>query len=241
VDQRRLAQQLLNPDPREWTRAAARAQGIEAANTTPELRALLISALEREAKLHLQRAKAGRRGETLEPLSYDPEALFTLIRAVVALRDPEAIPALTPALGTGFTVIRALAAFGEQAAGTVVALVVAPDTPPEWVHDGLITLRFMVDQAATHPLSGGVVEGIRQAAEQHLTVAGHLASTGVTLRWAIDLAVVLGDPSLRRIVEELASDQNEVIARGVTDPALIEQTQKRAADRLAGIPPMPRP
>jgi len=51
--------------------------------------------------------------------------------------------------------------------------------------------------------------------------------------------VVLNDAGLRGIVEALASDPNEVIARGVTDPGDIARTQKWAADRLAGVPPLP--
>ena len=66
------------------------------------------------------------------------------------------------------------------------------------------------------------------------------ASTGVTLRWAIDLAMVLDDPDLTLIVSLLAYDSEAVTARGVTDPDVVRQTQQRAIDRLAGIPAMPR-
>jgi hypothetical protein len=61
------------------------------------------------------------------------------------------------------------------------------------------------------------------------------------LWYAIDLAAATGDKELRRTVEDLANHSSEVAARGVTEPRLIEQTQKRAAERLAGTAASPRP
>ena len=52
---------------------------------------------------------------------------------------------------------------------------------------------------------------------------------------------VLVDPELTRLLELLASDPNEVMARGVESPASIERIRQRAADGLAGTPPIPRP
>ncbi|MGH7468267.1 MAG: hypothetical protein ACRENP_09800 [Longimicrobiales bacterium] len=48
------------------------------------------------------------------------------------------------------------------------------------------------------------------------------------------------NPQLLRIVQSLATDRNEVIARGVTESDLIAKTQKIAADGLAGVLPLPR-
>jgi hypothetical protein len=134
-------------------------------------------------------------------------------------------------------VIRALADFGEQAAASVLQVVTSPDGWHDDVDGGLVALRFMVERRGEHPLTARTIAQIRRAADQRLTGKQYFT----TLWSAIDLAVVLGDPGLRRIVELLASDRNEVFARGVENQDLLELTQQRAADRLAGIPPVPRP
>jgi hypothetical protein len=95
----------------------------------------------------------------------------------------------------------------------------------------------MVEGARLRPLSAGARERIAQAAKQWL-VAGKQSI--VTLGAAIDLAAVLGDPDLRRILESLASDPNAVASRGIVAGS-IEWIRKRATDRLAGVPPVPRP
>jgi len=139
-------------------------------------------------------------------------------QTVAELNDPESIPALADSLGTGFVLHRTLAAFGEAAAPAVVAVVTSPESTYDAVNEGLIALRFMVEDMATHPLSRATLESIRLAAEQHLISPGRPAGTGTTLRWAIDLAVALNDRKLRGIVALLASNPNEVMARGITDP-----------------------
>jgi hypothetical protein len=57
---------------------------------------------------------------------------------------------------------------------------------------------------------------------------------------AVDLAIALKDPALRRIVKSLATDRNAVVARGIEDSETIEETQRLAAQRLAGVPPQRR-
>lgn len=106
------------------------------------------------------------------------------------------------------------------------------------VNQGLIALRFMVEGAGESPLSRESLEATRRAAE--LRLMERRPGIGSTLRRAIDLAIALDDPDLRRVVESLASDRAEVIRRGVTESYVIELTQTRAADRLAGRPPLPR-
>ena len=133
--------------------------------------------------------------------------------------------------------IQALAAFGEQAAPAVLGVVTSTESHYDEVNHGLITLRFMVEQTGARSLSANTVDQIRRAAQQRLTGRQYFP----TLWNAMDLAVALNDPNLRRIVQSLASNRNEVVIRGVTDPELIEKTQKRAADRLAGVPALPRP
>jgi hypothetical protein len=128
--------------------------------------------------------------------------------------------------------------FGEEAAPALLAAVRSPETIHYVVDDALIALRFLVEGAGPSPLSAGTLDEVRHVVKQRLTE--RQSGIGTTLRWAIDLAVVLDDPDLRRIVQSIASDRNELIARGLTEPDLIEATQKRAAARLAGVLPKPR-
>jgi hypothetical protein len=239
VDQVALAEQLLSGDIVEQSRALETVQTLGGQNASPAVREALIKALDREANRQARRYLATRRGELVEP-DPNPEYVLQLSRIVADLRDPTAIGALANALGTGMTVVRALVEFGEIAAPPIVAVVASPASMHYAVDDGLIALRMMVEARGIRPISRGTLDLIRRVAEQRLTSPGHLASTGVTLRWAIDLAVVLKDDRLTAIVRSLASNPNEIIARGVEDPDLIELTRRRAAERLAGIPPQPR-
>lgn len=241
VDQRAIAKGLLAADGADRVRALARAEAIRPADMGPELRSALIEALEREGELLARREAARQRGEAVPPLErlQDPEFILALARLVIELRDPRAIPALAGALGTGGRVTQAVVDFGEQAVPAVVAVVMSPESSPYAISDGLIALRCMVEGAGVSPLSARTLEAVRRAVEFRLTSLGRLASTGGTLRWAVDLAVALDSPGLRRIVESLSVDPNEVIARGVTDPDLIARTQRHATERLAGVPARP--
>ena len=101
----------------------------------------------------------------------------------------------------------------------------------------LVALRYMLEGSETRPLSAATIEELQDVAAVWLSRGQR--SYG-TLLAAIDLAILLGEPDLRSVVESLASDASEVIARGVDRPQSIEQIQRRATDRLAGEPPLPR-
>ena len=239
VDQSSVARQLIEADNASQRREALqRARGVSPQKLSRELRAALIDTLDREGKSLVDGYRKRSRGEFVE-YREDPEFITEVARAVAETQDPLAIPALAGVLGTGFIVIRALAAFGEKAVPTVVDVVTSQDSIHYAVDDGLIALRFMVENTASRPLSPAALAGIRRAADQHLRNGKGLNIT--TLWWAIDLAVALNDRGLRRSVEQLATDWNAVEATGITDIADVQQTQKRAADRLAGVPPLPRP
>lgn len=235
VDQHALAEHILRGDITERSRALEVARGLGPQDIGPELRAALTATLEREVEVRVQRYWADRRGEALKPLE-DPEFIFPLSRIVGELRDPRTIPALAGALGIGSPVTRALVAFGEQAVPAVLAVVTSPRSTHYQVDEGLIVLRFLVEGAGPQPLSAGTLEEIRRVAEQHLTGKQYFT----TLWWAIDLAVALDDPDLRQIVRSLASDREQVVDRGIEDPELIDETQRLAAEALAGVPPKPR-
>jgi len=231
-NQREIADQLLGSDLRQRNEALKAVLSIGPAKVGPELRSALITLLERQNRIVLE---AQRRQVTLDTLE-DPEFISGLSRVVAELKDPKAIPALAGALGM-FTAIRPLADFGEQAAPAVLEVVTSAHSHYSAVNDGLITLRFMVERMKSHRLSAGILDQIRRAAEQRLSGKQYFT----TLWYAIDLAVVLNDAKLRGIVKSLASNRNEVMARGIEDAKLIDLTQKRAADRIAGVPANPRP
>lgn len=241
-DQRELARTIVDSYSSVSDRIIAlqHVGAIAPRDVGEEVRAALITALEREGQRLRQRANAISRGQTPELLD-DPEYIFEFIRAVIPLQDPRAIPGLTGTLGTGLLSVRALVAFGDLAVSATVAVVVSSESSTASVDQGLVTLRMMVEsQSADRRLSAISLAEIRRVAEYRLKTQGRAASNGVTLRRAIDLAAVLNDPALRKVIQAIASDPSECISRGVIEQRLIEKTQEQAADRLAGVPALPR-
>lgn len=237
ADQRALAEQLLGEDARQTWSALVAVERLGPDSTGPELREALVAALHREANLHAERYWHDARGEPWVQYERGAEYLAHLTRAVIALRDPRAIDALAAAVGTGSTATPwALADFGDGAAPAVLDIVTSPGSAEHQVNGALMTLRVMAEEREIRPLSAATMERIRCVALRYVTGPQYFT----TLWRAIDLAGVLDDPYLRGVLQDIASDPEEVIARGETDPDLIEKTQKRAADRLAGIPPLPR-
>ena len=183
----------------------------------------------------LQNVTVAGKEDLLRHLS---EIEATCLGSTLDLKEPRAIPELVKTLGLGFSIVpRQLAEFGEEAAPAVLAAVTSAESDREVVYTGLMALRFMVEGAGPRPLSAGTRERIIRAAEQWLAAR---QQSILTLGAAIDLAAVLADPNLRRILESLAADPNAVASRGI-DARSIEWIRKRAADRLAGVPPLPRP
>ena len=233
VDQRELARQLLGRHVIERSEALEAVIEMGVGNAGPELRAALITLLE---NLNRVLVETRSRGQYLASVEH-PEFIARVGCTVAELQDQRAIPALSQPTGCFLPAIRALAAFGERAVAELVRVVTSPTSHYREVDYALLPLRFIVEASERHPLSDHALDRIRDAAEQRLT-----GEQDFTVLWrAIDLAVVLEDAELRQIVERLAADRNEVIGRGISSPDLIEGTQKRAADRLAGLPPLPRP
>ena len=234
ADQHVIAQQLLGQDLRERNSAFGAVLMIGPARIGQELRSALITLLEKENRIVVE---ARRRGVTVDTLE-NPEFIAHVASFVAELKDPQTIPVLAGALESGSPApMQTLAAFGELAAPAILSVVMSPQSSHYEVEGGLTALRLMVEGAGPRPLTSGAIDQIRRAAKRRLTGPQYFT----TLWYGIDLAVVLKDDNLRRIVASLASSRTEVIARGVTDLRLIEQTQKRAADRLAGVPALPRP
>lgn len=224
-----IARQLLQGDGRERGKALVTSRSIGSRRIGPELRAALITGLEREGRLHAQR----RRGE-IGPLE-NPELIAGLANLVLEFRDASSIPALAGSLGTAPPAIFALADFGESAAEPVMDVLRSTQDPSVEM-DALIGLRLMVEGRSARPLSAKTLLEMKALAGQRLA-----ETQMVTTLWrAIDLAIALDDPDLRRTVESFAADSKAAVARGITDPELIEDTRRLAADRLRGILPLPR-
>lgn len=233
VDQSALARQLLAGNVRERDDALETARALAPQQIGSELRAALIQVLERGNHVRELQYEAGRRGETLAAAD-DAEFVVHVSWVVAALGDPRAIPALIGALGTGALPTRALVNFGEQAAPALLAAVRTPTTMHYIVDEALIALRFLVEGKGPQPLVAGTLSDIRLAAKLRLTGKQYFT----TLWHAIDLAIALKDPELRQIVQSLASDREEVLARGIKESE-VPETQRRAAQRLAGVPAEP--
>jgi hypothetical protein len=233
ADQQLIAKQLLSEDKKQRDAALSRALALRAEMTGPVLRGALITLLE---QLNTVRAEAWSDNMSAGDVE-NPETVSAVHRAVARLNDSKAIPALADAMGM-FTTVRVLTAFGEQAAPDVLRVVMSPDSTSYAVEDGLRVLRWMIESQGQSPLSAGTLAQIREAADHRLNDGVRVFTT---LWYAIDLAMALNEPELRRHVQMLATVPSAVIARGVLDPELIKKTQQRATDRLAGLPAPSRP
>ncbi len=236
VDQKLLERQLLGANLDERSLALGTLLTMGPQKAEPSVRAALITALERANGVV---AETRKRGITLDIVER-PEDVALLSRLVAELRDPRAIPALSRATYGGLPVARALASFGDPAVRPLVAVVSAVSVTDGHYYEvdhGLTALRFMVEQRNARPLSNESMRQIREAVEQLLRGEPYFT----TLWHSIDLAIATEDPKLRGIVELMATFSSEVVARGLTDLRLIERTQQRAAERLAGVPALPSP
>jgi hypothetical protein len=234
VDQALVAQRLASGTPEQQSEAAALVQRLRTEVIRPELRSALINALTRANSAAAERDRAARRGEALTPL-YDGEYRSKLLRSIVKLKAPAAIPALAGALGTGGLAFNALADFGDVAAAAVLAAAKSQQSSTAMVHDALIALRFMVESGGK-PLSVMNRNAVYQVAMTRLDDK----QQDVTLLWqAIDLASAFPDATIRGKVRTLADDAAALTGRNI-DASLHAQTRKRAADRAAGVPALPR-
>jgi hypothetical protein len=232
ASQRIIANELLSGDPGLRSGALAKFAAIPPAEVGPELAEALISLLEQQNALARSAELSGRPLASLIP----PEEAASVQRAVASLRRPETIDALAGALGM-FTVVRQLASFGESSAPAVIDVVVSPTSSTEAVNDGLRVLRLMVERQQTDPLSARTLQRIREVVGERLNGQQYFT----VLAFAAQLAVVLGDEELNRMVERLATSEAEVKARGVTDPMAVSFVRDHARRAAAGEPSFPRP
>lgn len=152
LDTRAAAEHLHSHDAAERRRALESIRAVDRDRLDRDVRRALFEALQREGEESAQRARAEKRCEN-PSFPDDPELAVSLAPFVVELRDPESIPALVSAVGLGATsVLHALAAFGAPAAVAVARLVQRPDTRVSTVNQGLLTLRFIVEDGGWRTL-----------------------------------------------------------------------------------------
>ena len=234
----------LDVESADWetsARGIAEALRIPAAERGPALRWALIRALEAQGML-----------EGPRPPDYESGAGYvgSLLRTVLAMRDPASIPALMHSPMFGSRVATALADFGPQALPVALEAATGPESHPRLISNALMTLRIMVEEwGGPEALTPEHRTTLAEVAGSYLTTEGVRADVvsssgwriGAIVRYAMGLAVVLGDPELRRRLEEIAADASVAEALGVTYDTSAAETQTAAARLLAGDPPLPRP
>ena len=176
---------------------------------TPELSAALISALDREARLHMD----GCTGTGFEG-SRDLELSLDLMHYVISLRDPASIPALVQLICSGGSVQQALLEFGPAIIPAVVEWAQSPDAA--W-DDIIASLRALAAAEArwgkTMPAEARA--NIKEVARLHLgppqeRVVNPLEREFV-LEQAITLASMLRDPDLLASLENIAENGHEAL------------------------------
>ena len=161
----------------------------------------------------IEAAWAELRGETDRPEG--SEAIFDYLHAVQRLLDPRAIPFMIEALGTGTGTPNALADLGAAVFPAVLAAVRDPEGFPLDIRGGMMALRFMVEDGS---LSGRQLEQVREVARERLSGTQDF----VIVQTAVRLALALGDPELRRIVERIAHDRE--VAEALISPYRFDGT-----------------
>ena len=193
---------------------------------SPQLRAELVSALERAAAKEAERLQRG--GFATEA---EGEVRLELVAAVGRLGDPSTIPLLADVLADFSRDY--LADFGELALDDVLRVVQDPDSPDGAIREGLTALRFMVEDGSLRAAS---LDRVRTATRGHLERPRNFAVLGR----AAQLGFVLGDSEFVALVESFAEDPEAIIALGITTARSIEHVQKRYMRALLdGKPPKP--
>ncbi len=195
---------------------------------TPELSGALISALDREARLHMDGCTVmGIGGRHLE-LSLD------LLHYVIALRDPASIPALVQMVCSGQGVRQALMEFGPAIIPHVVDWARSTEAARGDVTGSLRMLSSAVERwGETMPAE--VRASVREVALMYLGPPQKRFvepwSKGYALQRAITLASVMRDPDLLAALDSIAEEGHE--AFDGLDPAVASGLREMARRGLA--------
>lgn len=174
----------------------------------PELSAALISAMDREARLHMDGCTVtGIAGRNLE-LSLD------LMHYVIALRDPAGIPALVQMICSGQSVRQALLEFGPVIVPHVAEWARSPDAARADVTGALLALSSAVERWGD-AMPAEMRASIKDIAMLHL---GPPQKRFVdpwdgryVLQRAITLASVMRDPGLLMVLDGIAEEGHEAL------------------------------
>lgn len=174
---------------------------------TPELSAALISALDREARLHMDGCTVtGFEGTRNLELSLDLE------HYVIALRDPASIPALVQMICSGGAVRQALMEFGPAIVPHVAEWARSPEAAWDDITGSLRALGE-AEERWGETLPAQVRADIKNVALVHLGPAPKRLvepwEREFVLSNAITLASVVRDPDLLAVLKDIAEDGHE--------------------------------
>jgi hypothetical protein len=186
---------------------------IPANRREPVLEEALINELER---LNEKRLENFRRLRAEEPTEHEGEGpgeyRLAVTQAVAESSNPNVIPALVGALGSGIGVSRALAKFGDASVAPLAAVARIPHPDHGTTSDALKALQIVLEGGK--PLSSTSRAQILTVASERLAGTQHFLHVAA----AVDLAIATGDSSLRRRVELLASDPAQLRLTEINDP-----------------------
>ncbi len=173
-----------------------------------------------------ERRRAYELGLPLEPAGERVgDYLFEIATLLSQTEDPIVLPALLKCIDSGTKAMDAIAAFGESAASSVIAL-----TSGDYVTRSIAiqVLTRMLERPTRHPLSVTSRTQIVAAAHQRLSDGSQPAA----LFSAMDLAVATGDAGL--IQQVVMFSQNDAAARavGLSNPVDIVSARRRARSAL---------
>ena len=223
-----LAQEILGDDEDLRMRAVGVAQQLGSERMSDEVRVALITLLD-QSNDALGKGRA--QGMVLNDI-VNGEFYLRLARVVARLNDPRAIPALARvgSYAGSPTVTRGLASFGERALPEILAVIDMPGVWDRAVARNLHALTMMVEEAGAHGLSP-------ESRREIVRVAGEILRNGYEgisiVSAAIDLAVMLDEPSLVQMVQLLSQDGTVYSSNSIsqTSERLIRE---HAADALSG-------
>jgi hypothetical protein len=179
----------------------------------PVLEEALVNELQRLNEKRLARFQLLRAGKPAEPEGEGPgEYRLAVTQAVTESSNPNVIPVLVGALGSGIGVSRALAKFGDAAVAPVAAAARSPHPDRSTTIDAMRALQIVLEGGK--PLSSTSRARILTVANERLTGAQHFLHVPA----AVDLAIATGDSGLRRRVGQLASDPAQLRLMEITDP-----------------------
>jgi len=196
----------------------------------------LAKELERVNEAVRKRIEADRAGMPLND-AFPEEYYAELVGLVSQSSNPVVLPPLVGALGTGTIVQKGIAKFGDEAVPHVVKIARlkvglvttgAPgDVPPHVVSGALKTLVLLLEQP-DKPLTTHSRATIEKVAYERLTGR----QEGGVVAAACQLAIATRAPALRRRVEQIAIEANELEAMGIADAKWIDFVQSIARKSL---------